>query len=505
VHRMGAIARWVGWGLGLTLGLILGLLPMAASAQLIGTPAPPVGSFSGPMPPIPAMPETPPRPKPKAVAAPVVHEQVVARNDKRPTVHPDSVAMITEAARRYQEIAASGGWPILPAKVSLKPGDDSEIVVHLRQRLAAEGDLAPADAVNPVFDAGLLAAVKRFQARHGHTQNGLVQGPTLKALRVAAHERALQLSESAARLSQRNLGFGPRYVIVNLPSAAVEAIENGVVEKRFIAVVGKKDRASPEVETRITNVNLNPTWTVPISIVKKDIIPKMQKDPDYLVKSKIRIYGASGNEIDPHLIDWKTERAAAFTLRQESGASNALGQLRIDMPNRDAVYMHDTPSKRLFLRDDRYHSSGCVRVENVRDLAVWILEGQRGWDRPAIDAAIAEGKRRDVRPSQPIPVYWTYLTGYVTPDGIVHFRPDIYGRDGAPAVPADPATAMSDNSATPTAPATPAARRAMTDARATADGRPITDGRPGGEGYDTRGLNARAAAASQTPIQRIDP
>lgn len=489
MHRLGAIARWVGWGL----GLMPGLMPMAVSAQLIGTPAPPVGSFSGPMPPIPAMPETPPRPKPKAVAAPVVHEQVVARNDKRPTVHPDSVAMITEAARRYQEIAASGGWPILPAKISLKPGDDSELVLQLRQRLAAEGDLAAADVVNPVFDPGLLAAVKRFQARHGHTQNGLVQGPTLKALRVAAHERALQLSESAARLSQRNLGFGLRYVIVNLPSAAVEAIENGVVEKRFIAVVGKKDRASPEVETRITNVNLNPTWTVPVSIVKKDIIPKMQKDPDYLVKSKIRIYGASGNEIDPRLIDWKTERATAFTLRQESGASNALGQLRIDMPNRDAVYMHDTPSKRLFLRDDRYHSSGCVRVENVRDLAVWILEGQRGWDRPAIDAAIAEGKRRDVRPSQPIPVYWTYLTGYVTPDGLVHFRPDIYGRDGAPAAPADPAIATSDNSAAP------GARRVMTEGRA------IADGRPTAESYDTRGLNARAAAASQPPIQRIDP
>lgn len=484
---------------------------LAARAQGLGVPAPPAGSFSGTLPAIPPLPEQPPRARAKAPAAPVVHEQVVARNDRRPTLHPDSVTMITDAARRYREIAEAGGWPILPARASLKPGDEGELVLRLRARLSAEGDLPAAEQENPVFDAGLAAAVKRFQARHGHTQNGLVLGPTLKALRVPAQERALQLAESADRLASRSFAFGARYVVVNIPSASVEAIENGVVEKRFIAVVGKKDRASPEVETRITNVNLNPTWTVPVSIIKKDIIPKMRKDPDYLAKSKIRIYGASGGEIDPRQIDWKTERATAFTLRQDSGAGNALGQLRIDMPNRDAVYMHDTPSKRLFLRDDRYHSSGCVRVENVRDLAVWILEGQRGWDRAAIDAAIQEGKRRDIRPAQPIPVIWTYLTGYVTPDGAVHFRPDIYGRDGAPPAPApdaaDPqprvaqppaspapqptASPVPQPAVTPVPSAPPAARTATAPARQ--DIRDATD------------LNARAAAAFRPPVQRIDP
>lgn len=428
-------------GIATVIVLAHGQIPSLVLAQGLGAPPPQAGTFQGPMPAIPPLPAQPaaPKAKAKAPAAPVVHEQVVARNDRRPTFHPDSASLIGEAAQRYEAIAEAGGWPILPAKPVLAMGEQGEAVLMLRQRLAAEGDL-PAEATqNPVFDAGLLAAVKRFQARHGHTQNGLVQGPTLKALRVGAEDRARQLRENARRLAARQFGFGTRYVVVNIPSAAVEAIENGVVEKRFIAVVGKKDRASPEVETRITNVNLNPTWTVPISIIKKDIIPKMQKDPDYLAKSKIRIFGASGGEVDPRLIDWKTERATAFTLRQESGASNALGQLRIDMPNREAVYMHDTPSKRLFLRDDRYHSSGCVRVENVRDFAVWLLEGQKGWDRPAIDAAILDGKRRDIRPVQPIPVIWTYLTGYVTPDGVVHFRPDIYGRDEA-----SPADAIAD-------------------------------------------------------------
>ncbi|MCZ8376113.1 MAG: L,D-transpeptidase family protein [Beijerinckiaceae bacterium] len=484
-------------------GLGAGLLLVALSgamAQGLGPPPPPVGSFQGTLPAIPPLPEQPPRPRAKTPPAPVVHEQVVARNDRRPTVHPESVTMITEAARRYREIAEAGGWPILPAKASLKLGDEGDLVLQLRARLAAEGDLPLAEKDNPVFDPALAAAVKRFQARHGHTQNGLVIGPTLKALRVPAQDRALQLAESADRLASRSFGFGTRYVVVNIPSASVEAVENGIVEKRFIAVVGKKDRASPEVETKITNVNLNPTWTVPVSIIKKDIIPKMQKDPEYLAKSKIRIYGASGGEIDPRLIDWKTERATAFTLRQESGAGNALGLLRIDMPNRDAVYMHDTPSKRLFLRDDRYHSSGCVRVENVRDLAVWILEGQRGWDRPALDAAIQEGKRRDIRPAQPIPVIWTYLTGYVTPEGTVHFRPDIYGRDGAPPAKApdaaDPQPLIAQPPAITPLPA-PAARNM--------DARPRQESQPRQETYDATGLGARAAAAFRPPVQRIDP
>lgn len=455
-------------------------LPHGPSQTVLG-PAPlPTNSFSSTPGvlhnvPVPDGQAAPPVAAPKPKPAPVVHERVVARNDKRPSYHPDSLALINEAAQKYLAIAHAGGWPILPANATLQLGSEGAHVITLRQRLAAEGDLAATEVTNPVFDAPLAVAVKKFQARHGQSQNALVQGPTLAALRIPARERFTQLNESARRLSTRNFAFGQRYVVVNIPSASVEAIENGIVEKRFIAVVGKKERASPEVETRITNVNLNPTWTVPVSIIKKDIIPKMQKDPAYLTKAKIRIYGISGNEVDPRAIDWSTERAVAFTLRQESGSANALGQLRIDMPNRESVYMHDTPSKRLFASDDRFHSSGCVRVENVRDLAAWVLEGAKDWDRKAIDAAIAEGKRKDVRPAHPIPVIWTYLTGYVTPDGTVHFRPDIYGLDSGPVL-----TASGDAPTTRKAKAPPIA-------------------------LDAAGLDARAASAFSQPIQQIDP
>lgn len=424
-------------------------------------------------------------PKPETIPAkrsarPVVHERVVAHGDKRPSYHPESLAMIQTAAQKYQAIADAGGWPILPATTVLMPGVEGETVLVLRERLVAEGDLATGELGNPVFDAALVQAVKRFQARHGQSRNGLVSGVTLAALRVSARDRLAQLNESARRLAVRNFAFGPRYVVVNIPAASVEAIESGVVEKRFVAVVGKKDRASPEVESRIGNINFNPTWTAPVSIIKKDIIPKMRKDPSYLAKAKIRIFGVGGNEVDPGAIDWSSERATAFTLRQDAGSGNALGQLRIDMPNRESVYMHDTPSKRLFARDDRFHSSGCVRVENVRGLAAWLLQGAKGadktsWDRAAIDAAIGSGQRRDARPREPVPVVWTYLTGFVTPDGVVHFRPDVYGLDAGVVQPASTEASARKAMPTPTV-------------------------------LDAAGLNARiSSTASRAPLQRIDP
>jgi murein L,D-transpeptidase YcbB/YkuD len=201
------------------------------------------------------------------------------------------------------------------------------------------------------------------------------------------------------------------------------------VRRRYVAVVGKKDRASPPVETRITSVNFNPTWTVPTSIIRKDIIPRMQRDPGYLTRAKIRILDSRGTEINPRAVNWSSERAVNFTLRQDPGAGNSLGRIKIDMPNNLAVYMHDTPSQALFARDDRFHSSGCVRVADVKDFATWLLSDNRGWDRADTDEAVAEGERRDVRLTRPVPVAWTYYTAWASPDGAAHFRQDIYDLD----------------------------------------------------------------------------
>jgi len=353
--------------------------------------------------------------------------------DSRPSLDASTFINTMRAAWTYKRLAEAGGWPSLPAGTILKAGDKGPLVALLRQRLALEGDLPADAAASTLFDAELASAVKRFQARHGLPESGAVRARTLEAINVPALTRHRQLTASAQRLAGSTFAFGERYVVVNIPSAAVEAIERGEVARRYVAIVGKVDRPSPIVETRVTAVNLNPTWTVPVSLIKKDIIPHVRKDPAYLDKMKIRILDAKGQEVDPKSLDWSTETAVNYTLRQDPGAINSLGQIRIDMPNKHAVYMHDTPKKQLFAQDARFHSSGCVRVADVGDFAEWLLRSANGssaaWTRDGIDAAIASSARQDIRLEKPVPVAWVYLTGYATADGAVHFREDVYGLD----------------------------------------------------------------------------
>ena len=372
-----------------------------------------------------------------SVAAKTPPEPIKLSDDPRPTLGPETFVATMNAANRYRAIVEAGGWQIVVNEAILaKPGDRGPTVAALRQRLALEGDLPEADQAGDSFDAVLGAAIKRFQLRHGLSETGIVGPRTLARINVPAQVRLRALQASANRLIGSKFPFGERYVAVNIPAATVEAVERGTVARRYVAVVGKPDRASPMVETRVTSVNLNPTWTVPVSLIRKDIIPHVRKDPNYLAKMKIRLFDASGQEIDPGTLDWSTERAVNYTIRQDSGVTNSLGEVRIDMPNKHSVYMHDTPSKRLFARDMRFHSSGCVRVSDVKGLAAWLLEGtggpgtsSSGWGPAEIEAGIAAGRRLDVKLSRPVPVVWTYLTGYGTPDGTVHFRDDIYGLD----------------------------------------------------------------------------
>lgn len=335
--------------------------------------------------------------------------------------------MLVRAVDVYSALAAGSGWPTVPLKALLKPGQSDPAVTVIRQRLAVEGDFA-GPLTGDALDPSLVAGVKRFQLRHGLPETGIVGPATVKAMNVSVQDRLRQLAFSQQRLTASTFSFGKRHVIVNIPSAAVEAVENGAIARRYVAVVGDPEHRSPTVEARIGAINFNPNWTVPTSIIRKEIIPKMRKDPTYLAKSRIRMLNAAGQEVDPTAIDWSGNAAVNYTLRQDPGAANALGLVRIAMPNREFVYMHDTPSKRFFSRDLRFLSHGCVRVSGVLDLVSWLL-GPQGWTREVVDMAIASAERKDVRMPQPVPVTWVYATGFVTQDGLVHFRDDIYGLD----------------------------------------------------------------------------
>ena len=397
--------------------------------------------------------------------APLVYAKV--STDPNPTLTARTFLDTLRAAERYAAFAEAGGWERMPEDLArLKPGEHSPAIPALRHHLTLTGDLAADAPPSDRLDPPLVAAISAFQARHGLPDSGILGRLTINALNVPAETRQRQLSASAARLMGSKFPFGDRYVVVNIPSAVVEAVENGTVTRRYVAVVGSPDKATPPVETRITDINFNPTWTVPASVVKNEIIPQMRKNPGYLARNHIRILGPTG-EVDPTHIDWAGGKAVNYMLRQDSGFDNSLGQVRIDMPNRFAVYMHDTPAKSLFAASVRFHSHGCVRVGQVKELVGWILQGTDGpngpgttWGPIEIETGIADGERRDIKLVKPVPVSFVYLTGYATPDGKAHFRDDIYKLDtpasepaatGAipPAAVAPPAAALKPATAKP--------------------------------------------------------
>jgi murein L,D-transpeptidase YcbB/YkuD len=346
-----------------------------------------------------------------------------------PSFGPNTYDRTLDALITHEDIAGRGGWVQVPSAVTaLKAGSQGPEVAILKRRLLQSGDLAPAAAEGDIYDEGVTEAVKRFQRRHGLSDLGTVGRLTLKALNVPVEVRLNQLTATLERLKSNGFTFASRYVVVNIPGASVEAVENGVVQRKHLAVVGKPSRPSPVLQANITSVNLNPYWTAPMSIVKADIIPNMRKDPTFLARSNMKLLGAENREIDPATVNWQTITNPYFYVRQEPGPTNSLGQLKIDMPNTEAVYMHDTPSKTLFRNDVRFNSSGCARIEGVRDLAAWLLEGTE-WTKPAIEAEIAKGERRNIVLKKSVPVAWVYLTGWQSGDGQVQFREDIYSLD----------------------------------------------------------------------------
>ena len=362
--------------------------------------------------------------------------RVRVQRSSTPILSPQALAATEETIERYRDIVSRGGWGTLQSGQNLRVGARSQAVLALRQRLITTGDLDPAAGSSEVYDSYVEAGVKRFQSRHGFQPTGAMNGATLAAMNVPAETRLKQLEINAARLRSYQGNLGRRFVIVNLPAALVETVEDGHVVTRHAAGVGKIDRQSPIMNAKITQINFNPFWTAPASVVKKDLIPKMQKEPNYLAENKIRIYNKAGQEVAPTQINWRSDEATHYMFRQDPGGDlNSMGFVRINIPNPHGVYMHDTPSKGIFGDDFRFVSSGCVRIQNVRDYITWLLKDTSGWDREHIEQVFEAGSRTDATLAQPVAVYWTYVTAWAAPDGLVQFRDDIYNKDGLGNIP----------------------------------------------------------------------
>jgi murein L,D-transpeptidase YcbB/YkuD len=345
-----------------------------------------------------------------------------------PTFDEGTAQRIKDAAFSYSALAVRGGWPTIPADAKFAVGVQGASDELLRQRLIVSGDLA-ADKTSGAFDQDLTDAVKRFQARHGLAPTGAMTARTIAAMNVPVQKRIRQLEASLERLENMNFGFGQRYVVVNIPAAFAEAVENDVVVRRYRVIVGKTEKPSPTLTAEITSVVLNPTWTVPTSIAKTEISAHMRKDPGYLSRMHMDVLDAHGHPLDPHAVDWSGTHTPNFTVRQQNGTFNALGAVKIDMPNAYSVYMHDTNQRNLFNDDYRFDSHGCSRVDNVRDLAAWLLKDQPKWSRAAIDAEVATGQHLEVAMARKVPVAWVYLTAWMTRDQTIQFRNDVYHQD----------------------------------------------------------------------------
>ena len=362
-------------------------------------------------------------------------QTVAAVRTAEPTLSASTAENIERAMQFYYAVVQRGGWPLVPDDKTLRIGARDQKIAILRQRLTMSGDLTQSVGYSDVFDSYVDAAVRRFQSRHGIHPDGIVGKETFAALNVPAEVRLRQLETNLVRVRSMSGYLGDRYVMVNIPAAEIETVEQAYVHSRHTGVVGKIDRQTPVLASRIHEINFNPYWHVPLSIIRKDLIPKMQRDPNYLRDNRIRIRDLRNNiELDATQVDWTTDEALNYQFRQDPGAENSMGSIKINFHNKHAVYLHDTPSKTLFGSSYRFHSSGCVRVQNVREFVTWVLQGTPGWDRIAIDDTIRSGERTDVSVKSKVPIYMTYITAWATNGGLIHFRDDIYNRDGLSAM-----------------------------------------------------------------------
>lgn len=348
-----------------------------------------------------------------------------------PWINPSTEQDLQRAIDHYSAISAKGGWPTLPDRIVLRPGDSGPNVAILRQRLRVTGDLQGSRGDDYSFDDALADAVKRYQARNGQEPNGIVYGVTQRLLNVSAADRVQQLKQNLARireLAPRILNSS-RYILMNAASFELQGIRDGRVEVASRTIAGKRTTPTPTVSAYVRAINILPYWHVPGTIAKAQIIPAIRKDLSYLYRENIRVFSTfGGEEIDPSQVNWWGPESARYAFRQDPGPNNALGVLRFDMPNKHIVYMHDTPMKKLFGYFERAFSAGCVRIQSFFDLADWILARQDGWTKATLEQAVTSGQPLTIKSKEPVPVHFIYLTAWVE-GGVVQFRNDLYNRD----------------------------------------------------------------------------
>jgi murein L,D-transpeptidase YcbB/YkuD len=341
---------------------------------------------------------------------------------------------MTEALSHYTSLKVRGDWPVVPALDGLlKPGQSHPMVPALRARLAIDNVTLtrPEFAGSELYDNVLVASVQQFQQQHGLKIDGIVGPETLAALNVTVEQVIDKIRINLERFRWLPDDLGERYLLINLGSYQLTAVEHGQIKLNMKVIVGRETRSTPSFSSAMSHIVINPYWNVPHRLARRDLLPKQQKDPDYFYLHEFNIYlrgDDSGTQIDPYRVNWDFISASdfPFRLQQRPGEFNALGRLKFMFPNPWNIYLHDTPDKALFDEAQRNFSSGCIRVEQPLELAEFTLN--RFDAKESVISKIASGNNQGEKLKESLPVYAVYFTVWPY-DNEIRFSPDPYKRD----------------------------------------------------------------------------
>ena len=344
----------------------------------------------------------------------------------------DAYKLLKSFLRKYRDIQEAGGWKPVPAGPTLKPGMTDARIPLLRKRLAISGHLEGGDTESDYYDESLKEAVMRFQYKHRLKADGAVGKNTYAALNIPVKEKIDQIRVNLERARWMFHKLPPDFIVVDIAGFRAYHYEGVTPTWTSKVQVGKPYRKTPVFKSKIKYIVFNPTWTVPPTILKKDILPKIRKNPNYLSKMKISVIDRKGSIIDPYTVDWSQyKKTAPYTFRQEPGPHNALGRMKFIFPNKHFIYLHDTPSRSLFTRKERAFSSGCIRVKQKMELAELLLDDPDKWNRESIQQLLDTNETRRVNLPKPKTVMLVYVTVWFDENDELIFKRDVYDRDPA--------------------------------------------------------------------------
>lgn len=344
------------------------------------------------------------------------------------------------ALPEYVHYYEQGGWPKVSGAQKIEPGDKGPRVREVKDRLMVTGELVAHGDDPELYDSGLELAVRQFQRNHGLNDDGVIGKRSIEELNVSAEQRLKQVLLNLDRMREQSPDFEERYVFVNIPSTELRVIDGGVTTFHSNAIVGRVARKTPLLQSEIFQAKLNPDWSVPGKIAAIDMLKHELQEPGYFYKKNVRVFTSDGRQVDPRRINWKEVKASGtfpYRLKQDAGPENALGPVKLDFQNDHAVFIHGTSAPELFVKQDRFFSSGCVRVEDPLGLATFLLQDDPSWTRDRVEEVVRSGVTTYAKLKRPIPLHIVYMTAWVDEAGQAHFRNDVYDRDPGVAIPAN--------------------------------------------------------------------